>query len=133
LQEGLLELAQQNKTPPDPVAWLFRAVRFRAMNLHRGERRRTRHQELAAAWATDWFVPDPSLPLEIDELQNALHELDADQREIVVARVWGGLSFVQIAEVTGDSRSSVHRQYQRALQQLYHRLSGVGNKEMCDE
>lgn len=128
-----MELAQQTTTPADPVAWLFRAVRFRAMNLHRGERRRIRHQELAAAGNTDWFDPDPSLPLELEELQSALQQLEADQREVVVARVWGGLTFVQIAEVTGDSRSSVHRQYQRALQQLYHRLSGVGNKEMCDE
>lgn len=128
-----MELAQQTTTPADPVAWLFRAVRFRAINLHRGERRRIRHQEHAAAWTSDWFVADPSLQLEIEELQTALQQLDGDQREVVVARVWGGLTFVQIAEVTGNSRSSVHRQYQRALQQLYHRLSGVGNKEMCDE
>ena len=40
LQEAMIELAKQPEFPVEPVAWLYRAVRFRAMSQHRGERER---------------------------------------------------------------------------------------------
>ena len=56
--------------------------------------------------------------------------LPADQREIIVARLWGGLSFEEIAQLAGESTSTVYRCYQRGLTALRERLgvSCLGTK-----
>ena len=46
----------------------------------------------------------PGSQIEIDVA--ALQQLPEDQREVIVARLWGGLSFEQIAEVAGCSAST---------------------------
>jgi RNA polymerase sigma factor (sigma-70 family) len=122
LQEALLELFRQKKSPDDPVAWLFRAVRFRAMNLSRAESRRRNYQQQAASQGEPWFVPDPAAGLEAEELRAALEELPMHEREIVIARIWGGLSFQQIATLVDCSSSAAHRRYIAALKVLQQRL-----------
>ena len=52
----------------------------------------------------------------------ALAELPLDQREVIVARLWGGLSLEEVAKLTGSSVSSVHRLYHRGLSSLRERL-----------
>ena len=42
----------------------------------------------------------------------ALAELSDDEREVIVAHIWGGLTFAQIAEVTGLPSSTAHRRYE---------------------
>lgn len=123
LQEALLELARQPHPPVEPLAWMFRAVKFRALNLQRAERRRLRHQRLAASERKAWFESESSSEVDSQALQDALQSLTALDREIVIARVWGGLGLEQIAELTERSRSTVHRRYQAALKSLRSQLS----------
>jgi RNA polymerase sigma-70 factor (ECF subfamily) len=126
VQEAFLELIRKEQEVVEPVAWLFSAVRYRAINLSRSEARRCKyHQELAAN-VQEWFVADPTgSPMEHIEVQHALADLEMRQREIVIARIWGGLSFEQIAGLMGNSTSTVHRHYQQALLELGERLMGV--------
>ena len=52
----------------------------------------------------------------------ALEGLPLAEREVVVARIWGGLSFEEIAGLTGALTSTVHRRYQAGLAALRERL-----------
>ena len=115
LQEALIDLLRQAPVPRHPVAWLFTTIRRRAMNLARAEQRRTRHQRKAAAEQATWFLSDDDTPFEPGELERMLAQLPQLEREIVVARIWGELSFEQIAALVTRSTSAVHRRYQRAL------------------
>ena len=47
-----------------------------------------------------------------------LNRLPLEEREVIVAHVWGGMTFAEIAELVGTSTSSVHRRYQAGLQTL---------------
>ena len=57
-------------------------------------------------------------PTAAPEFESALAGLPPLEREIVVARIWGRLSFAQIAELVEQSSSAVHRRYKRALAEL---------------
>ncbi len=119
VQEALIELARQPSRPRETAAWLFAAVRRRAINQARAERRRCNHQQAAAALRSAWFEPpDEDVGLDLARLQELMVELPELEREIVVARIWGELTFAQIAELTHSSLSAVHRRYQKALSQL---------------
>ena len=118
LQEAMIELSRQAELPRDPVAWLYRAVKFRAMNLHRSERRRLEREQVVADQREPFFVSDPSSDIDTKMLELSLQGLDEQNREIVVARIWGDLSFEQIATLTDLSSSSVHRCYRDSLAEL---------------
>ena len=116
VQEAFLELARQDSSPVDPGAWLFRVVRNRAVNAARAEHRRAAHEETAALrQAATRRTADPEDAAEIEDL---LQLLTDGQREVVVLRIWGQLSWQEIAEVSGSSRSASHRNYVQALEQL---------------
>ena len=47
-----------------------------------------------------------------------VQQLPKNIREVIVMHLWGELTFQQIADITGGSRSSVHRLYQQGLREL---------------
>ena len=118
LQEALIELLRQSPVPDHPTAWLFKTIRFRAMNMSRGERRRNEHHRRASEQRDEWFITDQGQGFHSRELSRLLDELPSLEREIVIARTWGELSFERIAEILGSSSSSVHRRYRAALSML---------------
>ncbi|MCA9176709.1 MAG: RNA polymerase sigma factor [Planctomycetales bacterium] len=117
VQEAWIELVRQDPVPNSVVAWLHTAVRRRAMNLSRAEQRRRDHHRRAAAERPDWFVAEPVGDDEVD-FQQLLQSLPLLDREIIVARVWGELSFAEIAALVERPLSSVHRHYQNSLELL---------------
>lgn len=128
LQEAMIDLANQTPPPNDPIAWLFRVVRNKAINAARAEARRSKHQALAAELREDWFVAPPDMELDRQELQSALAELPSLEREIVVARIWGEMSFEQISNLVDRPISTLFRHYQSALATLARRLSASTEK-----
>lgn len=119
VQEALIKLAKQPESPIHPVAWLYRAVRNRAISESRSERRRQTHEGHVAAGAALWFTPSED-PARLDALAatRALGGLPLEQREIIVAHLWGGLTFEQIAELTGSSAATSWRRYTAGLSAL---------------
>lgn len=124
VQEALIELAGQRTAPDNPTAWLYRVVRNRALNAARGKRRRSEREQAVAERRRASTGPTPADAVEIEEL---LARLPCVDREIVVLRVWGQLSWQEIAELVGSSKSSVHRDYAAALA----RLREMGEPKPC--
>jgi len=122
VQEAFIHLAGQRVPPREPVGWLYRAVRNGAINAARGAGRRAQ-RETAVAWRGEpWFCPSPDDRLDAAAATEALAQLPLHERETIVARLWGGLAFDEIARLTGSSTSTVHRWYRRGLETLRERL-----------
>ena len=62
------------------------------------------------------------LGLDAETAVAALQRLDTEEREVIVARHWGGLSFEQIAEVVGCSTSTAFRRYTAGVDELRKQL-----------
>lgn len=125
VQEAFLQLVRSHPLPERIVPWLYRVVRNGALSAARSRSRRQKHEQIAAelqneltGTATDAETFDARTAAEM------LQRLPETEREIVVARIWGQLTFDEIAELAGLSRSTVHRQYLSALKHL-RRLLGV--------
>lgn len=118
VQEAFLELLRQKREPDDPVAWLYRVVRNKAINAGRSDSARRRRESFWSESKPVWFEPTEDESLSAEELQQALASLDPDDREIVVARIWGKLTLEETGELVSLSVSAVHRRYSAALTQL---------------
>jgi RNA polymerase sigma-70 factor (ECF subfamily) len=118
VQEALLQLVRQSQPPERVVPWLYRVVRNLSVSAARRKSRQRRHEAAAAGARPPWFRTDAGGEIDADTLTAALASLSDQHREVIVARVWGGLTFEQIAEVVGYSSSSAHRRYVEGLEQL---------------
>jgi RNA polymerase sigma-70 factor (ECF subfamily) len=100
-------------------ALVFGLIRRRAVDLARRQDRR-QHRELTAheAGAPEWFAPEIEDRERARLLQEALHRLPAPQRDVVTLKIWGDLTFAEIAaalEIPPDTAAS---RYRYALEEL---------------
>jgi len=136
VQESFVELARQRTVPEHVVGWLYRVVKNRALNAARGARRR---REREARSIADRFVigqhPAVFDRSDANAIVEALDHLVAGDREVIVMRIWGGLTFEEIAAALSISISSAHRQYVRALKELRQLLESTcstdENRKSC--
>jgi RNA polymerase sigma-70 factor (ECF subfamily) len=122
VQEAFLKLVVQRTPPDSPVAWLYRVVRNAAISAARSAKRRQRHEGLAAARTPHWFTASEGNSLDVEAATAALQALPIEEREVIVAHLWGGLTFEQIADLVGTSSSTAHRWYLAGLSALRERL-----------
>ncbi len=113
-----MQLARQAARPENVAAWLYRVVRNGAISAARAEGRRRHHETVAAEAMRGWFVPPGPASLDGEAAAQVLARLPLEEREIIVAHLWGGLTFAEIGEVIGISSSTAHRRYESGLKQL---------------
>lgn len=121
VQEALLKLARERPLPANPVAWLYVAVRRGAISASRSADRRRRHESKAARRRA-WFEPNDADRLDAQAAAEALQRLPLEQREVLIAHLWGGLSFEEIGELVGCSSSAAHRRHVAAIAALRENL-----------
>jgi RNA polymerase sigma-70 factor (ECF subfamily) len=110
--------------------WLYQILRRLCFNLGRDRRTRRRLLEQARPWlvseASVGGAADPSRAAEQSELRDlvavAIQALPAGQREIIVLREFDGLSYAEIAEVTGIPIGTVMSRLHTARRSLATKL-----------
>ena len=130
VHEAFARMVRQRDRPStDSIAYVYKAVRNAAIDQTR--RRQARPDPIDTV-STLFAAPkkdDPAAQAELTETQqmlmHAVNNLPNDEREAIVMRSFGGLTFKQIAEATGQPLSTVSSQYQRALGKLRHKLEAA--------
>ncbi len=120
VQEVFLELLRRTEPPDQPERFLVRAFRNRAFNHHRSLwRRLAREFE-----STSWFdCRANTAPAERAAMQ-ALARLPAEQREVIVLKLWHGHTFEEIAALVALSPNTVAARYRYGLVKLRTALEG---------
>ena len=116
VQRAFIALATEAIVPENPVAWLYTTTRNLRINEHIQRQRRSRRESDVAR--PESVRGNLGFSAEALELLQMLEKLSSQQREVVVARLWGGLSFEEIAGTLQTSRATAWRHYQSALEQL---------------
>jgi RNA polymerase sigma-70 factor (ECF subfamily) len=122
VQNAFVRLAQQVPPPDNVAAWLYKVVRNEALTDQRAASRRRRREQRTGA-PEEWFTTAEDR-LDANEAARRLAELPLEYREVIVARLWGGLTFEEVAALVGCSTPTAHRRYHAGLDQLRERLEG---------
>jgi RNA polymerase sigma-70 factor (ECF subfamily) len=122
VQEAFVRFWRSRHTVADPVAYLYTCIKRCALETQRTARRRARREENASRPEGQ---PHDGLffcPLEQQErrqaIDAALKRLPEAQREVLVLRIWGELSFPQMAETLNISANTAASRYRYALAKL---------------
>ncbi|MBN1588132.1 MAG: sigma-70 family RNA polymerase sigma factor [Pirellulales bacterium] len=122
VQEAFVSLLRQPREVDNLVGWLYRVVRNGAINASRKASRRFRHERSAARQGEPWFECRNGQKMDAEMLVEVMEDLPIEQRETLVARLWGGLSWEEVARLTDTSSSTAHRRFQTALAVLRERF-----------
>ncbi|PTX94283.1 sigma-70 family RNA polymerase sigma factor [Opitutus sp. ER46] len=115
----------QRHLPGEPMALLVTSVRRAAFDRARSESRRTAREEEAqgeeSGARVSWFEP----PLLQEErraaLERAVAQLPPEQREVLALKIWGELTFQEIAttlDIPANTAASRYRYALAGLRQL---------------
>ncbi len=120
VQDAFVRLAQQVAAPTQVLPWLYRVVRNGALATYRSAARRRRREDRASVREA-WFDAADS-QLDGQDATRLLADLPLEQREVVVARLWGGLTYEEFAQLVECSLPTAHRRYQAAITTLRERV-----------
>jgi len=113
---------RQPDARPEHYPLLYAALRTTAMDYRRGQERRDRRESDAG-----FDLPNEASPFfdtaiqqreDAELVEAALKKLPAEQREVLVLRIWGELTFAQIAESLGLSINTITARHRYALDAL---------------
>jgi RNA polymerase sigma-70 factor (ECF subfamily) len=113
-QDALIETWKRCGGKPPDAPLVFATIRRRAIDLARSNDRRVRREQASP----DWFcAPAESAALN-EDLERAVKTLPPSLREVLVLKVWSGLTFQQIAETIGIPANTAASRYRYALERL---------------
>jgi RNA polymerase sigma-70 factor (ECF subfamily) len=123
LQEAMVEAWQRARGMPDH-ALVFATIRRRSIDLARSTDKRALREESQQP-EVPWFSPDVESRDTQRHLELAVNALPDNYREVVSLKIWGELTFQEIAELTGVPLNTAASRYRYAIEELRKNLNGV--------
>jgi len=119
VQDAVVEAwrRQADGSPPAP-GLVFGLIHRRAIDLARRNDRRVNRETAVHETAVVWFAPEIEDRERARLLQDALNRLPVAQREVVTLKIWGGLTFAEIAEALDIPANTAASRYRYALEEL---------------
>jgi RNA polymerase sigma-70 factor (ECF subfamily) len=127
LQGLFVRFLSSGTLPPadGEATYLFRAVRNVALNEFRSRKRAHRAYSALLEPATE----DPGLAAQMGELgkriEGVLLDMPSEEREAVVLKIWGDVTFASGAAISGISEKTFEYRYYKGLGTLKERLGYV--------
>jgi RNA polymerase sigma-70 factor (ECF subfamily) len=120
VQEAVVECWQrQAQFVPPPLGMVFATIRRRAVDLARSEDRRAVREAVASSDAPQsWFDTSVEERERGRLIQEAMGRLSVIYREVLVLRVWCGLSFAEIAAALQIPQNTAASRYRYGLEEL---------------
>ncbi len=104
------------------ATWLFTIARRTVIDHYRTTHK---HEDIEDAWdlpdSTD-TVRDTDTALRFAKVKMVMQELSTRDRDLIVLRLWQGLSFQEISDILGTSPDACKVAYGRAIQKIRTRI-----------
>jgi len=126
MQETFISILKKEVRPEDPEHYCIRAFRNRALNFKRGLWRRVK-RELESA---RWFEKGGDGTDVEEKAVLALQNLPAEQREVIVLRIWHSYTLDEIGNLLGISPNTIAGRYRYGMQKLKISLNGAENESI---
>lgn len=118
LQEALAEVWSRTPEGLPDRAYVFATIRRRAIDQGRSLDRRSKREAKFAEGTKDWFVPDYSINDLRHHLACTIESLPKTLQEVLILKVWGGLTFPAISELIELPVATATSRYRYAIERI---------------
>lgn len=129
VQEAFVRLCRRRRSVEAEklTAYVYATVRNAAIDLLRKQKvRSSAPLSIYNGQQTELDTSEAAAAAEAHgRLREAVEELDEADRQVVIMKAYGQLTFQQIAEANGESINTVSSRYRRALAKLRERVDGL--------
>jgi RNA polymerase sigma-70 factor (ECF subfamily) len=127
VQEAVVESWQrQADGEPPPVGLVYATIRRRAIDWGRTADRRADREAAALEESVQSWFDSGVEDRERDQLiQSAMRQLSEIQREVIMLKIWGGLTFAEIAQALEIPANTAASRYRYGLEELRKLTKGV--------
>jgi len=116
--KALENIHQYNKTKGSFSSWLYQIAKNTLIDNTR-LKKATENLDMAEHVASKENIErEISSKMELQKVQEYLKTLSEDQRDIVVMRVWDGLSYKEMSEITGKSEAALKMSFSRTVEKM---------------
>ena len=124
VQEAFVRFWRSRDRVLEPTAYLYACVKRCALEFRRSHQRRLRREVATARPEAEPLFVSPAEQLDrMLEIQSVLVNLPEVQREVLVMKIWGALSFREIGEALGIPEQTAASRYRYALTKLHEALA----------
>jgi RNA polymerase sigma-70 factor (ECF subfamily) len=124
VQEAFVHFWRSRERAFDPAAYLYTCVKRCALDWQRGRKRQLKREAMAARPESEaMFGGSVEQEERRGAISAALGTLPPNQREVLVMKIWGGLSYTQIGKVLGIPDNTAASRYRYALARLREQLA----------
>lgn len=99
-------------------SWLFRIAQNLVIDNFRREKPQIDISEMFSLAGKESISQQTDNAQLLEKIENYLKTLEKHQREIVIMRVWDGLSYGQISEILGRTEASCKMMFSRTMSKL---------------
>lgn len=122
VQESVIESWQRgggNGDGPPALGLVYATIRRRAIDLARSQDRRTaREERTGSELPACWFDTAAEDRERAQLIGQAMRVLPANYREVLTLKIWGGLTFAEIAETLEIPANTAASRYRYGLEEL---------------
>jgi len=114
--DAMLAISELQQTPENLSAYVYRTVRNKALHTVKQSKRFSSDSEYSN------FIDTQSQSAEqqvfLQQVLKQLEELESNQQQVLIMKLFGDLTFDEIAEITANNPNTVASWYRRGLQKL---------------
>jgi RNA polymerase sigma-70 factor (ECF subfamily) len=119
VQESVVQCWQRRSDDaPPPLALVFATIRRRAIDLARSEERRVRRELATESSAECWFDTSAEDRERNRMIQTAISQLPSIYRDVITLKIWGGLTFAEIADALDIPANTAASRFRYGLAEL---------------
>ena len=123
VQDAFLRFWRSREQVQEPAGYLYACVKHCALDSQRGRRRQQRREHATARPEAESFLFCRNQQSERRAvIEAALSRLPNDQAEVLIMKIWGGLTFPQIAAALEISPNTASSRFRYALAKLREQL-----------
>lgn len=105
--------------------WIYSIARNTVIDNARTSKETINLENIMELASDDRIQEGIDIKAKIKDVQEYLNKLTAEQREIIILRLWEDMSYKEIAEIMGKTEASSKTMFSRAMKELRENISPV--------
>lgn len=116
--KALQNISKFNQNQGTFSAWLFRIARNTVIDHYRTKKQNSNIDDIWDLAEDNDIERDLDTKMQLDKIKIFLEKLTSEQRELVIMRVWQGMSYKEIAGITGKTEASCKMSFSRTIAKI---------------